>query len=278
MVDRLVNSEINNQRVSHVEQSFGSSGQPLRENGRVLVGEGVLTKLCRKKPKLRQFFLFNDILVYGSILISKKKYNKQHIIPLKDIRIEEIPDNETLVSPDYNGDGDILRNGWLIISPTKSFAVYAQTANEKQEWMSHMKRGINEQRTKAGITTESSDVAPTWVPDGETNQCMRCRKGKFTTLNRRHHCRKCGFVVCNGCSTKRAVIPYQSSKPIRVCDSCYDSIQGNPNSIERVSRTEELTYNGDHTREDSPARVGHMKSYIDTDSDSDADVGSSTHM
>ena len=41
--------------------------------GRVLVGEGVLTKLCRKKPKPRQFFLFNDTLVYGNIVINKKK-------------------------------------------------------------------------------------------------------------------------------------------------------------------------------------------------------------
>lgn len=41
--------------------------------GRVLVGEGVLTKMCRKKPKARQFFLFNDILVYGNIIINKKK-------------------------------------------------------------------------------------------------------------------------------------------------------------------------------------------------------------
>lgn len=41
--------------------------------GRVLVGEGVLTKLCRKKAKPRQFFLFNDILVYGNIVLDKKK-------------------------------------------------------------------------------------------------------------------------------------------------------------------------------------------------------------
>lgn len=41
--------------------------------GRVLVGEGVLTKLCRKKPKQRQFFLFNDVLVYGNIVLNKKK-------------------------------------------------------------------------------------------------------------------------------------------------------------------------------------------------------------
>lgn len=46
-------------------------------SGRVLVGEGVLTKLCRKKPKPRQFFLFNDILVYGNIVINKKKVGKK---------------------------------------------------------------------------------------------------------------------------------------------------------------------------------------------------------
>ena len=29
------------------------------------------------KSKHRQFFLFNDLLVYGNIVINKKKYNKQ---------------------------------------------------------------------------------------------------------------------------------------------------------------------------------------------------------
>ena len=53
--------------------------QPLLVPGRVLVGEGVLTKLCRKKPKPRQFFLFNDILVYGNIVINKKKVIKVYI-------------------------------------------------------------------------------------------------------------------------------------------------------------------------------------------------------
>lgn len=53
--------------------------QPLMVPGRVLVGEGVLTKLCRKKPKPRQFFLFNDILVYGNIVINKKKVSSNNI-------------------------------------------------------------------------------------------------------------------------------------------------------------------------------------------------------
>ena len=78
-----VNSTANARRIADVEQSFGSAGQPLGVPGRVLVGEGVLTKACRKKPKPRQFFLFNDILVYGNIIINKKKYTTQHIIPLE---------------------------------------------------------------------------------------------------------------------------------------------------------------------------------------------------
>ena len=51
---------------------------------------------------------------------------------------------------------------------------------------------------------------------------MRCQKAKFTPVNRRHHCRKCGFVVCGPCSEKRFLLPSQSSKPVRICDFCYD--------------------------------------------------------
>ncbi len=80
-----VNSEANARRIALVEGCFGSAGQPLAVTGRVLVGEGVLTKACRKKLKPRQFFLFNDLLVYGNIIINKKKYNKQHIIPLEEV-------------------------------------------------------------------------------------------------------------------------------------------------------------------------------------------------
>ena len=87
MPNYLVNSEANARRIGLVESCFGSAGQPLAVPGRVLVGEGVLTKSCRKKPKPRQFFLFNDILVYGNIILQKKKYNKQHIIPLEEVRI-----------------------------------------------------------------------------------------------------------------------------------------------------------------------------------------------
>jgi hypothetical protein len=87
-----VNSEANARRIQMVESCFGSSGEQLLIPGRVLVGEGVLTKMCRKRPKPRQFFLFNDILVYGNIIIGKKKYNKQHIIPLEEVQLQGLDD------------------------------------------------------------------------------------------------------------------------------------------------------------------------------------------
>jgi hypothetical protein len=49
----------------------------LQKEGRALVGEGILMKVCRKKPKQRAFFLFNDILVYGRVVISGRKVKRQ---------------------------------------------------------------------------------------------------------------------------------------------------------------------------------------------------------
>ncbi|XP_027056183.1 pleckstrin homology domain-containing family F member 2-like isoform X1 [Pocillopora damicornis] len=217
------NTEANERRITNVESCFGASGQPLLVPGRVLVGEGVLTKLCRKKPKPRQFFLFNDILVYGNIVINKKKYNKQHIIPLEDIKLQSLDD-----------DGN-LKNGWQIISAKKSFAVYAATRTEKAEWMAHINKCIQDLLAKTGKkgTTEHAAV---WVPDSEASTCMHCFKSKFTALNRRHHCRKCGGVVCGNCSTKKFLLPAQSSKPLRVCDNCYNVLSSGKTQSDQESK------------------------------------------
>lgn len=238
-----------------VESCFGSSGQQLTVPGRVLVGEGVLTKMCRKRSKARQFFLFNDILVYGNIMISKKKYNKQHIIPLEEVELQGLEDsgreylshNHLLsIALPHGACLSELRNGWLIRTTTKSFAVYAATATEKQEWMAHINRCIEDLLRKSGKKPVANHAA-VWVPDNEANVCMHCKKTQFTMLVRRvsqsvggggcsegnatiqslpfqHHCRNCGGVVCGPCSSKKFLLPQQSSKALRVCLDCYDSL------------------------------------------------------
>lgn len=51
-------------------------------------------------------------------------------------------------------------------------------------------------------------VVPRWQPDNEVSECPICRR-PFGFLFRRHHCRKCGRVVCNDCSPHRITIPRQ---------------------------------------------------------------------
>lgn len=74
-----------------------------------------------------------------------------------------------------------------------------------------------------------------WEPDHKANECRRCDK-RFGLLNRRHHCRRCGLVVCDKCSTARTFLSSNqilkdpnasesmqnlSSQHHRVCDKCY---------------------------------------------------------
>ncbi|KAK7502719.1 hypothetical protein BaRGS_00005969, partial [Batillaria attramentaria] len=69
-------------------------------------------------------------------------------------------------------------------------------------------------------------VPPTedqWVPDSSTSLCMVCKLERFSMFNRRHHCRRCGRVVCAACSTKRSQVRDVSA---RTCDECYEQIFG----------------------------------------------------
>jgi hypothetical protein len=54
----------------------------------------------------------------------------------------------------------------------------------------------------------SEFVLPRWQPDVEVTYCPICHS-QFNIFVRKHHCRKCGRVVCNACSPHRIIIPHQ---------------------------------------------------------------------
>lgn len=76
------------------------------------------------------------------------------------------------------------------------------------------------------------------VNDETVDKCYNCSI-EFSILNRRHHCRSCGRIFCQNCSSRKIDIPNESkipicdnninswltfSKEVRVCDKCYSEM------------------------------------------------------
>merc|ERR1719270_16801 len=103
------------------------------------------------------------------------------------------------------------------------------------------------------------DHAAVWVPDSEAGTCMHCKKVQFTLVNRRHHCRKCGVVCCNACSSKRFLLPAQSSKPLRVCMTCYDELssQSADQSYNKDARSGQDSSGEEDSDEEEPNNSTH---------------------
>jgi len=61
---------------------------------------------------------------------------------------------------------------------------------------------------------------PQWTPDNEALVCSSCNT-KFTLLNRRHHCRRCGKIFCNSCCKVKVQLHRMSFvDPVRQCKPC----------------------------------------------------------
>ncbi|KAK1893832.1 Zinc finger FYVE domain containing protein 26 [Dissostichus eleginoides] len=77
-----------------------------------------------------------------------------------------------------------------------------------------------------------------WVPDTKQLLCMVCQRERFTMFNRRHHCRRCGRLVCHACSEhKMLVAGCPREEEVRVCDQCYAYFH--PDSDDEMEPAEE---------------------------------------
>lgn len=102
-------------------------------------------------------------------------------------------------------------------------------------------------------STLHNPIIPLWQPDETVSCCPLCQR-KFTWFQRKHHCRKCGRVVCNICSGNFSLLPITQvvrqlqdasstflgrlaaevehercrlldSAEVRICDACFSVVE-----------------------------------------------------
>lgn len=78
-----------------------------------------------------------------------------------------------------------------------------------------------------------------WQADASTKACPRCHLVGFDVFKRRHHCRRCGSVVCELCAPGKAALPlYGYAEPVRVCRDCSAESGPVPTAEQRAERSE----------------------------------------
>ncbi|KAK8765076.1 hypothetical protein V5799_032316 [Amblyomma americanum] len=78
-----------------------------------------------------------------------------------------------------------------------------------------------------------------WIPDAAVSCCMACHIEYFSVFSRRHHCRRCGRVVCYMCSQHSMVVEGFGPYKVRVCDDCFTQTENLKNADETASVSSE---------------------------------------
>ena len=80
-------------------------------------------------------------------------------------------------------------------------------------------RPVRSESQLSQVSTDMNDAK--WIPDQQIAFCMICDT-EFSFLVRKHHCRECGYVACDPCSTKRLNVRGFEGL-VRICDTCVET-------------------------------------------------------
>ncbi len=105
-----------------------------------------LQKVSRKAVQQRMFFLFSDVLVYAKA-VGAKDFKSKGVIPLGRAWLKDLPDTAK------------VRNGFQIVAPEKTFTVFADTPELKNEWILLLSKVIaNLERANPALKDQKAEI------------------------------------------------------------------------------------------------------------------------
>lgn len=105
-----------------------------------------------------------------------------------------------------------------------------QTCQQQEQALQEMGLHLSQSKLKMEDFREVNKALKghAWLKDDEATQCKQCQKD-FSISRRKHHCRNCGDIYCNSCSSNELALP-SYPRPVRVCDMCHSLLLQRSNS------------------------------------------------
>jgi FYVE/RhoGEF/PH domain-containing protein 5/6 len=174
--------------------------------GRHLYFSGRAAKFSRSKRNARHLALFTDLLLIAEEHLSHSGLKVNKLYKSGGYSLVSVPDHEP------------FQNAVDILQRTKSFRVALASADDKKALLA----GWDKVKKANNLTDEQlagAVYAPVWVPDSVALTCTIC-KTKFTFFRRRHHCRKCGAVICSSCIAGKITSQALGPGKHLICSDC----------------------------------------------------------
>lgn len=160
------------------------------------------------------------------LLTTFPPYGSQSVSPTQDWFFTTKKENTVAFEPEQDDDEEIraAENKPSVLEQLP--AVDDWDADEQALWKASQRiasseEDKNSQEPPVELITVVTDKKQQlyWMPDQLCKTCYGC-EAPFTVFRRRHHCRLCGQVFCNTCSS------FVSDDSTRICRLCHQQKQG----------------------------------------------------
>jgi len=237
--------------LKQVVDEWDANGVSLSKPGRKVLKQGKLCKVGRKKEVVYQFVLFDDLLIYGSVIsLGNKQYKLHNALLLENMSTGAVVSDGNPSDILLNMNVEAIGSAAIALLATssvsslsfnifmqgdKSFRVKSLSSHELCTWWMLLSKAV------AGtVHNNHLEYNPVWQPDKSSTKCTLCCID-FSSTRRRHHCRVCGMLVCDSCSPQRVsrianvqernspLILLSNSKTrtsttmVRACRQCFQS-------------------------------------------------------